>query len=167
MIMILLVGERMNLGRTWRPRSSSDDSVELRLRLGAFRTPASARRLRETGVTWDRAVNLLWPSTSRSWDAHLARRVADLLLERDEFHGYLLAGRRVAESFGLHRAAIPSRWELAGRPALVLPHPSGLCRLWNDPSVSAEVGRLFREMMQDVEVAHPSVEETPPAHWAK
>lgn len=152
--MILLVGERMNLGRDWRPRLSSDDSIELRLRLGAFKTPASVRSLVACGLRWDRALNLLWPSTSNSWDADLARAVASRLLDLET--GLIIAaGRRVAAAFGLGEVVIPSRWRVRSRWVLVVPHPSGLNRMWNDPATYDRVRELWsaHERMAQAEAA--------------
>lgn len=165
--MILLVGERANLGRSWSPRLRPDDDVPLRLRLGAFTTSQSRANLLRAGLGWDAACNLLWPSLSSAWDSQLARRVASNLLDDDRFTAYLLAGRRVAIAFGLSGLAIPSAARAADRPVLVLPHPSGLNRLWNDPQVVSRVRRLYAEMLQELPSADPGLETTPAPHWAK
>jgi len=92
-------------------------------------------------------MNLLWPEGQPPgpWDERLARRVASLML-RESHDVYLLAGRRVARAFGLVDVTIPSLWRVQGKSLLVVPHPSGLNRLWNDPLVRARVQELWEEV---------------------
>lgn len=143
---VLLVGERCNT-RYWRPRLVADDDLRVRARVGAFRTLASRSRLVACGLRWDAAMNLLWPEGQPPgpWDERLARRVASLML-RESHDVYLLAGRRVARAFGLVDVTIPSLWRVQGKSLLVVPHPSGLNRLWNDPLVRARVQELWEEV---------------------
>lgn len=146
---VVLVGERCNL-RYWRPKMLPDDDLGLRARIGAFCTPDSRRRLEECGLRWGAALNLLWPEGNPPgpWDDRLARHVARLLLS-EPYDVYLLAGRRVAASFGLVGAAIPSMWRVAGKRLLVVPHPSGRNRLWNDPTVRARVREMWENAVAD------------------
>lgn len=83
------------------------------------------------------------------WDARAAREEADRRLDDPAGHGELvLLGRRVQAAFRLSSSVEPVRRLTTnfGRAAgpfgagrawrvVVLPHPSGLCRSWNDPAV--------------------------------
>lgn len=75
------------------------------------------------------------------WDCAVARRVAQSLLEED-FSAYVLLGRRVAGAF-----RVPYGFEVArrGLKTLVsLPHPSGLCRVWNEPGSTGRAREILR-----------------------
>lgn len=69
------------------------------------------------------------------WSAPRARAAAaSLLIERDN-HRLVLLGRKVAAAFGVGvEQPTFSIVDLAGgKRAAVIPHPSGLCRVWNEP----------------------------------
>ena len=76
--------------------------------------------------------NLLGPLPAGKWDRELARAAArDVLIERPN-RRLILLGARVAAAFGMEFRPFevePRR----GWAALMLPHPSGRCRIWNDP----------------------------------
>lgn len=85
------------------------------------------------------------PRAGRGWSFNLARAreaVVDFDLPRGVL---LLAGKRLAAAFGIdpdHVYFVP--WSLRGRPAFVVPHPSGTSRWWNDPMARARAVRFFR-----------------------
>jgi hypothetical protein len=94
------------------------------------------------------------------WSTRAARRRAsEMRAESAERDRLVLLGARVAAAFDL-----PFRpFETFGEDALVLPHPSGRCRIWNDPDSIArarialrqflppEVGGLIAEPWEGVE----------------
>lgn len=72
--------------------------------------------------TFDR-VNLC----AGTWSAKIAKGMArDIVASRERI---ILLGKKVATAFGI-KAAQPFS---VHDNVLILPHPSGLCRLWNDP----------------------------------
>lgn len=148
---VILVGERMNQA-TWRPTCWPDVACrrywDVMVRLGAFRDARSCAKLKSLGLRWDVAVNLLPPDPQGvPWDAAMAREVAAAWLPRlSEFDLVMLAGRRVVDAFGVELLGTVSECcgsevDLGGVAGLVLPHPSGLCRWWNDPENVAEFRR--------------------------
>lgn len=93
------------------------------------------------------AVNLLdrWPGPAgpkgSAFPLALARPAAEALRPRIRRRRVILVGRRVASAFRL--ASLPYlTWE--GQVA-VLPHPSGVCRWWNEP----ENVELAAEFLRD------------------
>ncbi len=81
--------------------------------------------------------------TSR-WSAPAARKRATELLDDHPYPGgFVLLGAKVASAFGAGFAPF-ARF---GR-TLILPHPSGLCRLWNGPE-------SFRRARSAVRAAFP------------
>lgn len=89
------------------------------------------------------------------WSSPLARRGADDVLRAAPPGAVLiLLGAKVSSAFGVdYRPAlflprmahvgtdVPRR-----RVVLVVPHPSGLCREWNDPQTAARVWEALREV---------------------
>lgn len=71
------------------------------------------------------------------WDRGAARDAALEVLSSNQFlEPVVLLGVKVCEAFGL--PAEPFRHHLLGRVrVLTLPHPSGLCRIWNTPGAKA------------------------------
>jgi hypothetical protein len=67
--------------------------------------------------------------------ARRAARVIDLATAP-----VVLVGLRVAEAFGVEHPRHFQRCEVRGRPAIVVPHPSGVSTWWNDPR-NVEAGR--------------------------
>lgn len=65
------------------------------------------------------------------WSASQARRSAALILSSPK-QKLILCGSKVSAAFGVEFHPFASS-ESEGCSLLVLPHPSGLCRLWNDP----------------------------------
>lgn len=65
------------------------------------------------------------------WSIKAAReRVCEL--RRGESLRFVLCGRKVCDAFGVTFAPYNAFW-CAGDRFSVIPHPSGLCRLWNEP----------------------------------
>lgn len=96
-----------------------------------------------------RLVNLLgyWPGPNASgkgsaFPMQEARPAAATLRLAS---GSLLCGRRVAAAFGLARAPYLEWLSVDGRQVAVIPHPSGVCRWWNDPENVARARAFLRE----------------------
>lgn len=127
MATLLVIGERMNLPRRLRYDALPVSRwVDVSLRLGAFNKDVRLRDL--LGREWDASMNLLPPARQGDyWDAGKARLVAHLAPVAD-FDRVVLCGRRVASAFGF------SRWSMlhSVERFMLVPHPSGMNRLWND-----------------------------------
>lgn len=141
---VVVVGERFNQG-SWAPRDASlETDPRFLLRLGAFKRGLGRKRLEELGLRWDAAMNLLMPSpVIGEWDAEKADRVAGACwpyLEQT-YRVIVMCGRRVARAFK-RDGDIPSL-EAQGR-VLLLPHPSGRSRAWNDGKTVVMCRRLVR-----------------------
>lgn len=63
---------------------------------------------------------------------------------------YVLAGKRVAVALGV-RAAYFQRVEFAGSWAVVVPHPSGVNRWWNDGQNLGRAKRFLRRLARGIE----------------
>ncbi len=74
------------------------------------------------------------------YTARLAREKAWQLVEDPGV--LVLLGRRVCAAFGVRTAA----FQREGR-FYVLPHPSGMCRVWNEPDAVDRARRLLREFL--------------------
>lgn len=139
----------------WRRRRDLD----WLLSVGAFRSGPSRRFLMfELGLRWEASMNLLPPGSC--WDAEVARsvaRAARLGLEA-RFDAIVLCGSQVHAAFGYGRWKAPSviAWAGTKSPALpsdasgllkfiLLPHPSGRCRAWNDEETRRLAKRLIQE----------------------
>ena len=120
---ILLVGE-------YNPHSRADAHALLPTPKGA--TGDRLRRIIGVSTSqymraFDRTNLLMTPR----WDGKLARQVADGLTHTRR----ILLGARVAAAHGLkflpfHRFLVV--YPFKQYRALILPHPSGLCRIWNE-----------------------------------
>ena len=99
-------------------------------------------------------VNLMSKPTS-SWPFSYARTAARRMFERrapDEYHAVVLLGRKVQAACcpvlmpgwdGDERpCALAGYW--GPTPVYIIPHPSGLCRWWNDPNHRRIAGQLLR-----------------------
>lgn len=136
--------------------------VRMSLRLGAFNDLRSRAKLLSTGVDvcgeepqYD-LMNLLSPAVQGvPWMAEVAKAVARHVDEEllPEYDALMMAGVRVAAAFGFRDARTLSEYPLqGGRRALVLPHPSGLCRIWNSDKKVAECSAAVARTLQ-MEVA--------------
>jgi hypothetical protein len=116
-----------------------------------FRVPAMKygrcrKRLDRLISNEKRIINLLPPSdVSGKWDAELARCMACELVtwiekkqDSYEYSGVVFLGRRLANIF-MNRSKFGDVREVAGVPALSLPHPSGCNRFWNKPNAEKTV----------------------------
>ena len=104
---------------------------------------ASGNRLREhlglRDATYEklRKVNLCEPA----WSEKLARVTAERVLNRSGWDWDLIVmlGARVKKAFG-----VPKMEAFTAQGVLVaLPHPSGLCRQWNEPGAPARARQLL------------------------
>jgi hypothetical protein len=128
----VLVAERAN----GVERDDTGTSAPLRLRKGALEWGPARERLVSLGLRWDAAMNLLpgQPTRTASWtaaDRARARQVAfdTAILAKEHEWRLVLVGARVCGAFGVRYE--PLAWD-EDRRTLVVPHPSGLCRWWND-----------------------------------
>jgi hypothetical protein len=152
-VAVVLVGERAN------GHESPAYDFPSRLRRGAFEWGACRERLLSLGLRWDLALNLLPAQRTREaqWrgpDQLSAQRVAreSVRWAREGGHRLVIAGRRACWAYG-------ARWEplAVGRTSLpagevtacVIPHPSGLCRWWNDAENLAAARELFPRLTAD------------------
>lgn len=101
---------------------------------------------REYLATFDR-VNLL---DGPKWGVPAARAAAVQLCRRGQ--PLILLGVRVAKAFGVdsepfrrRRLVIPA--DLLDVNVLILPHPSGRCRVWNEPGAVNRARRSVRELL--------------------
>lgn len=76
------------------------------------------------------------------WDRLGASREAGRVLAGSSGRVLVLLGRRVASAFKV-QADFFSVVSLGGSVAAVLPHPSGLCRVWNDRRAWAKARRCL------------------------
>lgn len=122
---ILLVGEQ--------PAHGADPRVAL------YPTPpggSGGRLARILGLSPDEylerfdRVNLC----ELAWRDAEARQAAQLIkVTRQAGSGVVLLGRKAQRAFGWARPRYEVSLASYGLYALALPHPSGLCREWNDP----------------------------------
>lgn len=149
----LLLGERWN--DRWGGRKPRAPHVYEHLRREwdvhhmLFCSPADwylKKLVDKLGVRWDEKANLLWPSpTAGEWDTAKARDAwTDRLYPwlRENGYGTVLSlGVRVAAATGVKRPFVGLVEDVdPATRVVVLPHPSGRCRFWND-SINVEVLR--------------------------
>jgi hypothetical protein len=124
-----------------------------RMQCGCFLWGPARDRLTDMGLRWDAALNLLpaRPTREATWDAEdrrWATAVADDLYARAEALRWrvVLCGQRVCQAAGaaFEPLAIGAH---RGARTLVVPHPSGLSRWWNDPGNAATARELFARAM--------------------
>lgn len=170
MTSVLLCAERFNLGDSsrWREstiwrrydeitREGTPDEIRRWLdfswRCSCYkrRCGDTARKLEALGIRRGTAcLNMLPPADCGEWDEVAACRVASTmklwLYDTRRYERLVMFGKRVAE-------ALVGPCELLGMynvgpaavPAIVVPHPSGLNRWWND----RENWERAREAMED------------------
>jgi hypothetical protein len=95
-------------------------------------------------------VNLLQQDR---WSAPAARASANRLavLDAEYRRTYVLLGRKVSEAFALYECAMPSLVRRGDVSAIVvLPHPSGRNRAWNDPGLVATCRKILREVLPNI-----------------
>lgn len=152
--MILLVGERANGTEALDVLSTS---AERRIRHGAFRWGPSRDRLVGLGLRWDWAANLLprMPTKLATWKAADRAQAAETATNLVVWAAgqtrpvVVLAGRRVADSFGLSYDPLVEQSidvDDVRVPTTVIPHPSGMCRWWNESNNVAAAREAFRRI---------------------
>jgi len=128
----ILLGESANIPR--RPTAEALWGWDLALRYGAFNAGAGRRRLESLGLWLPERANLLPPGVG--WDAALAARYwADFRPRLEAYGAVVLCGARLARLAGVPLLERRGRW-------VAIPHPSGRCRLWNDPSTCLSIAAL-------------------------
>lgn len=77
------------------------------------------------------------------FDAAKAKRVASAfrIAELEAGDSVVALGARVAGAFGIPSSPTLVRW-------IVIPHPSGIVRAWNEAELRAEVGRELRGIVE-------------------
>lgn len=140
----LLVGEASNL----------PDGAAFRGRSGAFLAGLCGRDLEGFHAAFE-CVNLLpcWPGPAGTKGHRFPLGAARKRAARLDVEGrtVVLAGRRVAAAFGLTGFTFFRRVKM-GRGeagAWVIPHPSGIVRLWNDPAVRRSAVRLLGRLTKE------------------
>lgn len=134
--MTLVVGERFNNRRRHSWESMSDAQwYALALRLGAF--PDVGRydtlRLESLGLRVGPGVSMNLTPPDRQgvpFDHVRAARIGQLVVADARWPLVVCVGRSVATAFG-----VPTKWplgELFEDRMIVIPHPSGRSRFWND-----------------------------------
>jgi len=122
------------------------------------------RHLLAGSTFWRLAERVLWPGNPRArslylrtflranvvarhvpaaepWPHDEARAGARAILAASKGLPLVLLGRRAADAFGYDDRQIPSLIE--GGRTLLLPHPSGRCRQWNDPEAGRRAAELW------------------------
>lgn len=99
----------------------------------------------------------------RTWSREQARvRAADLLNTRPG-EVLVLLGRKVAEAFGVADVPPFATKQIIGGPRLVvLPHPSGLNRLWHEPGAVQRARTAILAACPDFPVGEAEVTATRP-----
>lgn len=99
-------------------------------------------------VSWDSYLSLDRRNLLRNagrWDPAAARETAAEIDALPADVVLVLLGRKVQGAFGL--AGFPQFTVArtpAGKRAYLLPHPSGRCRVWNDPRAAQTARRFLR-----------------------
>ena len=78
------------------------------------------------------------------WDAAAARDRARALRRELEGRAFVLAGRKVAAAFGVAETPyfVWARFDGTKTSYAVIPHPSGVDRVWNSPATAARLRDL-------------------------
>jgi uracil-DNA glycosylase len=123
----LLIGQAPNRGR--------EPGKPFKGRTGRFLARAAGMEEREF-MSSVRLMNLLdrWPGKAGKGDRFPLKEghVAACRVNLRGNHA-LLAGKRVAASFGIKKPAFLTCHEVHGGVVWIVPHPSGINRWWNDP----------------------------------
>jgi hypothetical protein len=82
----------------------------------------------------------------KKWSIKEARGTATYLLERRDLDRVVLLGAKVCAAFGFEFEPFRS-WKTpcGSRRYVILPHPSGRCRIWNDPDSIERARAAMRE----------------------
>lgn len=95
--------------------------------------------MREYLKSFDR-VNLCYGK----WSKFEAASVASNIKWSDDREDVILLGSKVCDAFGFPYAPFSTMLS-KGKTFAILPHPSGLCRTWNEPGSYAKARRLLRK----------------------
>lgn len=82
------------------------------------------------------------------WSIKEARRsAASLLIDRGDLQDYVLLGSKVCAAFDTPFEPFTVQWRdtPVGGAMVVLPHPSGLSRLWNEPDSYEKARAVLRK----------------------
>jgi len=90
------------------------------------------------------------------WSAPAARDRSGAMLSDNLDVVFVLLGRKVADAFGFWNPGrvfdpftqVPK--PVGGHGYVALPHPSGLCRVWNEPGAFERARSLLRDACPDV-----------------
>lgn len=77
------------------------------------------------------------------WSRLAARLSASVILTKTTARRFVLLGAKVADAFRVPFEPFRVHRVLSW-PTLVLPHPSGRCRIWNDPESTQRARRVFQ-----------------------
>lgn len=91
------------------------------------------------------------------WNAKDAFEVADRMLPDLAGRTVVCVGQRVARAFGLRKLAMFESIERFGGTWYVIPHPSGLNKVYNDAALVEEAGRVLRAALKDCREAEYSL----------
>lgn len=105
-------------------------------------------------------VNLCRDAWDRDEAAESARRI---LSERPHNSGVVILGRKAEAAFGWVYQRYEVRYVLPGLHMLALPHPSGLCREWNDPRNIQLAREAYADLRRVVSLTVSPVREGEPA----
>jgi hypothetical protein len=78
------------------------------------------------------------------WNLREAKQHAEQLLDSDR--SIVLLGAKVTSAFGMNFTP----FNIFGGRLLVLPHPSGLCRMWSVPDAFERARRLVAEVLPTI-----------------
>lgn len=87
---------------------------------------------------------------TRKWNAREAQRRANGIRLLHWRSPKILLGAKVCGAFDLAYEPFAQNWfpTVTGEgPILILPHPSGRCRIWNDPGSYAKAQKGLREVL--------------------
>lgn len=149
----IVLGERANDDELTRPETDDRARWRAALASGAFRIETSARKLLSVGVDLSRtrSANLLPPSRSREWDAEAAARIAREALTDQPWMDWIACGRRVWLALtGDSSADWGDSFDLSTGRAILVPHPSGLNRWWNDARAVERLRETILERDQPI-----------------
>lgn len=132
----IVLGERANGEASDRDGMTVDGWWRSSIARGAFLDATSVKKLRSIGVdlTTTRSANLMPPSKEvGSWEASEASLTWLAAIADQPGATWLACGRRVWETTtGRRGGEFGDEVETCGARVILIPHPSGLSRWWND-----------------------------------
>lgn len=134
---LLIVGEAPTADTVGRPAFSNRSGDRLASLLGL----AGAGELTREHDT----VNLR-SRADGAWDRRAAADAAQAILAVAPHDRVVLCGRRVADAFGVPFDPVATCRLPGHRVGLVIPHPSGRCRHWNDPATAQIASDALRRL---------------------